>query len=101
VVSFFWKNRDAIGIQKFREIWVAVATEQIEQWREGYNSGNASKVAALYKEDAYYLTQHFITGIIKRRAAIQAYVQIGVDSKYHIDSTHALSLDVPEILPMR
>jgi hypothetical protein len=44
----------------------------IEQWREGYNSGSASKVAALYKEDAYYLTQHFITGIVKGRAAIQS-----------------------------
>jgi uncharacterized protein (TIGR02246 family) len=65
----------------------------IEQWREGYNSGNASKVAALYKEDAYYLTQHFITGIVKGRAAIQAYFQLGVDAKYHIDSIHALSLD--------
>jgi uncharacterized protein (TIGR02246 family) len=65
----------------------------IEQWREGYNSGNASKVAALYKEDAYYLTQHFITGIVKGRAAIQAYVQLGVDAKYHIDSIHAISLD--------
>jgi ketosteroid isomerase-like protein len=65
----------------------------IEQWREGYNSGNASKVAALYKDDAYYLTQHFITGIVKGRAAIQAYIQVGVDAKYHIDSIHALSID--------
>jgi ketosteroid isomerase-like protein len=65
----------------------------IEQWREGYNSGNAAKVAALYKEDACYLTQHYITGIVNGRAEIQAYVQIGVDSKYHIDSIRALSID--------
>jgi len=70
-----------------------VILQIIEQWREGYNSGNASKVAALYKEDAYYLTQHFITGIVKGRAAIQAYIQVGVDAKYHIDSIHALSID--------
>ena len=65
----------------------------IEQWREGYNSGNAAKVASLYKEDAYYLTQHFITGIVSGRSEIQAYVQLGVDAKYHIDSIHAISID--------
>jgi uncharacterized protein (TIGR02246 family) len=65
----------------------------VEQWKEGYNSGDAAKVAALYKEDAYYLTQHFITGIVRGRAAIQAYVQLGVDSRYHIDSIRTLSID--------
>jgi ketosteroid isomerase-like protein len=30
-------------------------------WKDGYNNGNAAKVAALYTEDAYYLTQHFVT----------------------------------------
>ncbi len=65
----------------------------VDQWREGYNSGNASAVAELYTEDAYYLTQHFITGIIRGRAAIQAYVQLGVDAKYHIDSIRTLYID--------
>jgi uncharacterized protein (TIGR02246 family) len=65
----------------------------VEQWREGYNNGNAAKVAALYTEDANYLTQHYITGIVHGRASIQAYVQIGVDAKYHIDSIRTLSID--------
>jgi uncharacterized protein (TIGR02246 family) len=65
----------------------------VERWREGYNSGEASKVAALYTEDAYYLTQHFITGIVHGRAAIQAYIQLGADAKYHIDSIRTISID--------
>lgn len=65
----------------------------IEQWKDGYNNGEAFKVAALYTKDAYYLTQHFITGIIRGRAAIQAYVQIGVDDHYHIDSIRTIYMD--------
>jgi uncharacterized protein (TIGR02246 family) len=63
-----------------------------EQWKEGYNSGDAAKVARLYADDAYYLTQHFITGIVRGRAAIQAYVQRGVDAEYHIDSIQIMAL---------
>lgn len=62
-----------------------------EQWKDGYNNGHAADVAALYAEDATYLTQHFATGIVQGRAAIQAYVQRGVDAKYHIDSIQVLS----------
>lgn len=61
-----------------------------ERWREAYNEGNASRVAALYAEDAYYLTQHFVTGTLRGRAEIQAYVQRGVDAKYRIDSIEVL-----------
>jgi uncharacterized protein (TIGR02246 family) len=62
-----------------------------EQWKDGYNNGHASAVASLYAEDATYLTQHFVTGIVQGRAAIQAYVQRGVDARYHIDSIQVLS----------
>ena len=62
-----------------------------EQWKDGYNNGHAPQVAALYAEDATYLTQHFVTGIVQGRAAIQAYVQRGVDAGYHIDSIQVLS----------
>lgn len=65
----------------------------VEQWKDGYNSGQAAKVAALYVEDAYYLTQHFVTGIVRGRAAIQAYVQRGADARYHIDSIRTISVD--------
>jgi len=69
----------------FRADSLAVNTI-IQQWRDNYNNGHAEKVAALYTEDATYLTQHFITGVVHGRRAIQAYVRLGVDAKYHIDS---------------
>ncbi len=63
------------------------AVEQISQdWKEGYNNGDAPKVAALYTDDAYYLTQHFVTGVVHGRAAIEAYVRNGIDAHYQIDS---------------
>ena len=61
-------------------------------WKNNYNRGNAAGVAALYDENAGYLTQHFISGIVHGRAAIQAYVQLGVDASYHIDSIQILSM---------
>ena len=65
----------------------------IDQWKQGYNDGDAAKVAGLYAEDAYYLTQHYVTGVIHGRAAIQAYVQLGVGAHYRIDSIRLLSAD--------
>ena len=71
----------------------AKAVRQVAgQWQDGYNRGDAARVASLYAEDADYLTQHFITGILHGRAAIQAYVQRGVDAHYHIDSIRILSM---------
>lgn len=65
----------------------------IEQWKDGYNSGRTDAVAALYSEDAYYLTQHFTTGIVHGRPAIQAYFQRGVDARYQVDSITIVSMD--------
>jgi ketosteroid isomerase-like protein len=70
-----------------------VAMQIAEDWKDGYNSGNAAQVAALYAEDAYYLTQHFVTGLVKGRTNIRAYVQRGVDAKYHVDSIEILTTD--------
>jgi len=64
-----------------------------EQWKDGYNNGNAAKVAALYTEDAYYLTQHFVAGFVHPRSQIQAYVQRGVDARYHIDTIDVVRLE--------
>jgi hypothetical protein len=61
-----------------------------EQWRNGYDTGNAAKVASFYAADAYYLTQHFATGIVHGRAAIRAYVRRGTDASYHVDSIEIL-----------
>jgi uncharacterized protein (TIGR02246 family) len=64
-----------------------------ENWKRGYNEGDAARVAALYTPDAVYLTQHFIGGVIEGRAAIQAYVQRRVDAKYHVDDIAVLRMD--------
>jgi uncharacterized protein (TIGR02246 family) len=62
-----------------------------EHWKDGYNAGDAAEVAALYADDAYYLTQHFATGIIHGRHDIQAYVQHGIDARYRIDAIELLA----------
>ena len=64
-----------------------------ERWKDGYNNGQAAEVASLYAPDATYLTQHFVTGIVQGRAAIQAYVQRGVDAGYRVDSIQVLSTE--------
>lgn len=61
-----------------------------EKWKAGYNDGEAAKVAALYTEDAFSLTQHYITGIVHGRPAIQAYIQNGIDAHYQVDRIEVL-----------
>jgi uncharacterized protein (TIGR02246 family) len=60
-------------------------------WKEGYNAEDPAAVAALYAEDATYLTQHFATGIVHGRRAIQAYVKVGTYAKYKIESLRVLA----------
>jgi len=62
-----------------------------ERWKAAYNAGHASDVSSLYSDDAYYLTQHFVTGIIHGRSDIQAYVQRGIDANYRIDVIEVLA----------
>jgi uncharacterized protein (TIGR02246 family) len=64
-----------------------------EQWKDGYNRGNAAHVASLYTEDAYYLTQHFVAGFVHPRSQIQAYVQRGIDARYHVDMIDIVRLE--------
>jgi uncharacterized protein (TIGR02246 family) len=71
-----------------------------DEWRDGYNSGDASKVAALYTDSASYLTQHFASGIVEGRKNIQAYVQRGIDAHYHIDSIEVLKVNCACSTPM-
>lgn len=49
-----------------------------------------------YHRIFHYLTQHYISGIIHGRDSIQAYVQLGVDAKYHIDSIRIKKIHVDE-----
>ena len=64
-----------------------------ELWKQGYNNGNAAMVASLYTEDAYYLTQHFVSGFVHPRSQIQAYVQRGIDARYQIDKIDVVRLE--------
>jgi uncharacterized protein (TIGR02246 family) len=83
----FPERRQQCGIPS-----VESAIQKIAQdWKEGYNSENPAAVAALYAEDATYLTQHFATGIVHGRRAIQAYVKVGTDAKYKIESLRVLA----------
>jgi uncharacterized protein (TIGR02246 family) len=71
----------------------AALQQIIVDWKDGYNGGDAAKVAALYTDDAYYLTQHYVTGIVHGRAAIQAYVQRGVGAHYQIDGIQVITME--------
>lgn len=63
-----------------------------EDWKRGYNHGEAAKVAALYTPDAYYLTQHFKEGIVRGREQIKAYVQHGIDVHYRVDVIEVIAV---------
>ncbi len=67
-----------------------------DEWKNGYNNKDALKVGALYSDDAYYLTQHFATGILHGRSDIQAYVQRGIDAGYRIESLEVVATDCSE-----
>jgi ketosteroid isomerase-like protein len=64
----------------------------VDTWRDDYNGGNFEGVAALYEPDAYYLTQHFATGVVHGRESIKAYVKRGVDAGYKINSLFILTV---------
>lgn len=83
----FPEHRQQCGIPAVEGVIEKVAHD----WKDGYNSENPAAVAALYAEDATYLTQHFATGIVHGRQAIQAYVKLGTDAKYKIESLRVLA----------
>ncbi len=43
------------------------------EWKASYNEGDSARLARLYDETAWYLTQHFIDGAIYGRSAIRAW----------------------------
>lgn len=54
-----------------------------------YNRGDASRVAALYTEDGYYLSAHIPT---HGREAIEAYWRRGIAAGGHIDYIKPLTI---------
>jgi len=66
------------------------AIRQISKdWVTFYNAGDAAKVAALYTEDAYYLSAHTLA---HGRQAIEAYWERGIKASGHIDFVKPLSV---------
>jgi uncharacterized protein (TIGR02246 family) len=51
--------------------------EIVTDWNKAYNSGDASKVASLYAEDAYYRTAHMFA---HGRPAIKSYCLRGIEA---------------------
>jgi ketosteroid isomerase-like protein len=60
-----------------------------QHWKASYNAGDAARVAALYTEDAYYLSAHILA---HGRQAIQAYWQRGILAGGHIDFIKPLTI---------
>ncbi len=62
-----------------------------DELKDAYNTGHPEKIAALYAPDAYYLTQHYATGILHGRDEIHAYMKGGTDAGYKIDKIEIYS----------
>jgi uncharacterized protein (TIGR02246 family) len=60
-----------------------------EDWIRLYNAGDATKVAALYTDDGYYLSAHILA---HGRQAIEAYWERGIKAGGHIDFIKPLTL---------
>lgn len=58
-----------------------------DDWQKAYNAKNAGAVAALYADDAYYVSAHVVA---QGRQQIQAYFQKGIDAGGHIDAIRVL-----------
>ncbi len=59
--------------------------------QDAYNTGHPEKIATLYAPDAYYLTQHYATGILHGRDEIHASMKGGTDAGYKIDKIEIYS----------
>jgi len=57
------------------------------QWTEAYNSGEAARLAALYTDDAWYLSAHVQA---HGRAAVRSYFERGMRAGGHINHIRVL-----------
>lgn len=57
-----------------------------EEWRNAYNAGDVEKLAALYCEDADYVSPHVPGLMIHGREAIKQNFQRGIAGGGHVDS---------------
>lgn len=62
-----------------------------EEWKNAYNSGDASRLGSMYAEDAEYVSPHVEGLIIRGRDIVQANFRRGMQSDGHIDSVRIVS----------
>ena len=62
-----------------------------EDWKNAYNSGDASRLGAMYSEDAEYVSPHVPGLLIRGRDVVQANFRRGMASGGHIDSVTIIS----------
>ena len=60
-----------------------------EDWIRFYNAGDATKVAALYTDNGYYLSAHILA---HGRQAIETYWERGIKAGGHIDFIKPLTI---------
>ena len=61
------------------------------EWKDAYNSKDLDRLAALYAEDADYISSH-VSGLIARgRASIRANFQTGIEAGGHVDAVRILT----------
>lgn len=82
-----YTNAPRCGAPEIEKALQAIAAE----WKASYNRGDSARLASLYDERAWYLTQHFIDGVIYGRSAIRAYFESGMRAGFRIDSIRILS----------
>ena len=69
-----------------------VLFEIVTDWNKAYNSGDASKVASLYAEDAYYRTAHMFA---HGRPAIESFCRRGIEAGVQANVGGPLRVFVP------
>lgn len=62
-----------------------------QQWKDAYNAGDAARVAALYTDDAWYLSAHIAA---HGRDQVHAYWRRGINAGGHIESVRVLDTHV-------
>jgi uncharacterized protein (TIGR02246 family) len=61
------------------------------EWKDAYNSKDPERLAALYAEDADYISSH-VPGLVARgRASIRANFQKGIEAGGHVDAVRILT----------
>jgi ketosteroid isomerase-like protein len=65
-----------------------------EQWKEAYNSGDATNLIPLYTPDARYISSHVPGLVADGRNRVTEYFQAGIDLGGHIDLIEIIRMDV-------